>query len=276
MERAMSAVAFLPMYAVRGAQAHADVLWDGLRDAIRSGAIDAPERVAHFASRLEGWLHPDLILGQTCGLPYITKLCDSVELVGTPDYDVEGCPPGFYHSTLVASSADPRTQLSEFPGCTLAINGKDSQSGYGAIMLASAPYARGGRFFQRAIHSGSHETSMRLVASGLADIAAIDSVTWRMSRRFDSHSSGLKAIGTTEPVPGLPFIAAAGKPAAKLFDAVRTGIAALPEATRQAFGLKDVLPLQRRDYEVIMSNLAQAEALHSLPEMEEIPAALSQ
>jgi len=271
----MSAVAFLPMYAVRGAQTHADALWNSLRDAIRGSGIDAPERVAHFAPRLEGWLHPELILGQTCGLPYITKLCNGVELVGTPDYGVEGCAHGFYHSTLVASSADPRTRLSEFPGCTLAINGKDSQSGYGAIMFASAPYARGGRFFQRAIHTGSHEASMRLVARGLADIAAIDSVTWRMSRRFDPETSGLTAIETTEPTPGLPFIAAAGKPAAKLFDAVQTGITALPEATRQAFGLRDVLPLQKRDYEVIMTNLAQAEAVHSLPDMEEIPSALS-
>jgi ABC-type phosphate/phosphonate transport system substrate-binding protein len=271
----MSAVAFLPMYAVRGAQTHADALWNSLRDAIRGSGIDAPERVAHFAPRFEGWLHPELILGQTCGLPYITKLCNGVELVGTPDYGVEGCAHGFYHSTLVASSADPRTRLSEFPGCTLAINGKDSQSGYGAIMFASAPYARGGRFFQRAIHTGSHEASMRLVARGLADIAAIDSVTWRMSRRFDPETSGLRAIETTEPTPGLPFIAAAGKPAAKLFDAVQTGITALPEATRHAFGLRDVLPLQKRDYEVIMTNLAQAEAVHSLPDMEEIPSALS-
>ena len=271
----MSAVAFLPMYAVRGAQAHADALWNCLRDAIRNRGIDAPERLAHFAPRLEGWLHPDLILGQTCGLPYITKLCNSVELVGTPNYGVEGCPPGFYHSTLVASAADPRMQLSEFSGCTLAINGKDSQSGYGAMMFAAAPYARGGRFFARAIHTGSHEASMRLVAMGLADIAAIDSVTWRMSRRFDPETSDLKTIGTTEPAPGLPFIAADGKPAAKLLDAVKTGITALPEASRQTFGLRDVLPFQKRDYEVIMTNLAQAESVHSLPEMEEIPAALS-
>jgi ABC-type phosphate/phosphonate transport system substrate-binding protein len=266
----MSPVAFLPMYAVRGAQHHADALWHCLRDSIRNKGIYAPERLGHFAPRLEGWLHPDLILGQTCGLPYITKLCSRVELVGTPDYGVEGCLPGFYHSTLVASSADTRRRLSEFAGCTLAINGKDSQSGYGAIMLASAPHVQGGRFFQRAIHSGSHEASMRLVASGLADIAAIDSVTWRMSRKFDSSIANLKSIGTTEPTPGLPFIAAAGKPAAKLFDAVRAGIATLPEATRQAFGLKDLLPLRKRDYEVIMTNLKRAEAIHSLPELEEM------
>lgn len=105
----MSSVAFLPMYAVRGTQHHADMLWNCLRDSIRNGGIEAPEQVAHFAPRLEGWLHPDLILGQTCGLPYITKLCNSVELVGAPDHGVEGCPPGFYHSTLVASSTDSRT-----------------------------------------------------------------------------------------------------------------------------------------------------------------------
>jgi ABC-type phosphate/phosphonate transport system substrate-binding protein len=276
MEPAMSMIAFLPMYAVRGAQAHADTLWNCLRDAIRNNGIDAPDHVAQFAPRLEGWLHPELILGQTCGLPYITKLCDSVELVGTPDYGVEGCSPGFYHSTLVVSSGDPRKHLSEFSGCTLALNGIDSQSGYGAIMFASAAYAGRGRFFGRAIHSRSHDASMRLVAKGVADIAAIDSVTWRISRRFDPYTSGgLKAIGTTEPTPGLPFIAARSRPAATLSDAVRTGIAALPESTRLAFGLRDALPFRKEDYEVIKRNLAEAEAVHSLPELEEIPPSLS-
>jgi ABC-type phosphate/phosphonate transport system substrate-binding protein len=271
MERAMNSVAFLPMYAVHGTSHHADILWNCLRDSIRRSGIEAPEQVAHFTPRLEGWLHPDLILGQTCGLPYITRLCNNVELIGTPDYGVEGCPAGFYHSTLVVSSADRRTHLSEFLGCALAINGTDSQSGYGAIMAASAPFARGGRFFGRAIHTGSHDASMRLVAKGVADIAAIDSVTWRMSRQFDPGTSGLKSIGTTEPTPGLPFIAAAGKPGAKLFDAAQAGIASLPETTRQAFGLRDILPLRKQDYEVIKTNLAQAEAVHSLPEMENPP-----
>ncbi len=271
----MSSVAFLPMYVVNGTSVHADALWRCLRDSLGSHGIEAPEQVSHFEPRLKGWLHPELILGQTCGLPYITKLCGSVELVGTPDYGVEGCPAGFYHSTLVVSSADTRKHLSEFVGCTLAVNGRDSQSGYAAVMLASAPFAQAGRFFQRAIHSGSHAASMQFVAKGFADIAAIDSVTWRMSRQFDPVASGLKTIGTTEPTPGLPFIAAAGKADARLFDAVRAGITALPDATRQAFGLRDVLPFEKQDYEPIRTNLARAEAAHTLPDMEEIPAALS-
>jgi ABC-type phosphate/phosphonate transport system substrate-binding protein len=270
MERKMSAVAFLPMYAVRGTHDHTDTLWSCCRDSIRRNGIEAPDQVAHFASRLEGWLHPDLILGQTCGLPYITQLCSKTELVGTPDYAVDGCPPGFYHSTLVVSSTDKRKHLSEFAGCTLTINGKDSQSGYGAIMRAAAPYAQRGRFFQRAIHTRSHATSMQHVANGLADIASIDSVTWRMSRQFDPDTARLKSIGTTEPTPGLPFIAARGKPIERLRDAVRTGVASLPEATRKAYGLTDVLPLPKEKYEVILLHLTQAEAVHALPALEEI------
>jgi len=267
----MSAIAFLPMYAVRGARDHADTLWNYLRDSLRANGFEAPGQVATIAPRIDGWLHPDLILGQTCGLPYITRLCDRVELVGTPDYGVEGCAPGFYHSTLVVSVIDRRQHLSEFLGGTFAVNGKDSQSGYGAMMAAAAPFAESGRFFGRAILTGSHDASMRLVANGLADVAAIDSVTWRISRTFDAETSGLRSIGTTEPTPGLPFIVARRLFDGRLSDAVRAGIAALPGGTRDAFGLRGLVPFRRADYEVIRTNLAEAEAAHSLPELEEMP-----
>jgi ABC-type phosphate/phosphonate transport system substrate-binding protein len=266
----MSAVAFLPMYGLRGARGHADALWQSLRDSLRRSRFEAPDHVSEFSPRLKGWLHPDLMLGQTCGLPYIAKLVDDVELVGTPDYGVDHCPPGFYHSMLVVSASDKRRHLSEFFGGTIAVNGTDSQSGYAAMMRAAAPFAREGRFFGRAIHSGSHDASMRLVAKGLADIAAIDSVTWRISQKFDSIA-GLSVIGTTEPTPGLPFIAAKGKWDSRLLEAVRGGIAALPADTRDAFGLRDVVPFRRADYEVIKANLAEAEAVHALPDLEEMP-----
>lgn len=271
----MKAIAFLPMYAVRGAHHHAATLWGCLRDSLRKSGIEAPDQVSTIAPRIDGWLHPDLILGQTCGLPYITRLCDQTELIGTPDYEVEGCAPGFYHSTLVISAADKRQQLSEFFDGTFALNGKDSQSGYGAMMRAAAPFAKAGRFFGRALHTGSHDASMRLVATGRADIAAIDSVTWRMSRQFGSVTAALRSIGTTEPTPGLPFIAAKARWDRRLYDAVRAGVAGLPGVTRQAFGLRDVLPFERADYEVIKTNLAQAVAVHSLPELEEMSASSS-
>jgi len=83
-----------------------------------------------------------------------------------------------------------------------------------------------------------------------------------------------RSVGTTEPTPGLPFIVAKGKSDGRLFDAVRTVIAALPDDARSAFGLRDVIPFKKADYEVIRTNLAQAEAVHSLPELEEMAATL--
>jgi ABC-type phosphate/phosphonate transport system substrate-binding protein len=269
----MSVIAFLPMYAVCGARHHADVLWSCLRDSLRRSGLETPEQVSSITPRIDGWLHPDLVFGQTCGLPYVTRLCDRVELVGTPDYGVEGCAPGFYHSTLVVSDTDRRQHLSEFLGATFAINDKDSQSGYGAMMRAAVPFAKAGRFFGRAIHTGSHDASMRLVAEGLVDIASIDSVTWRMSRTIERQTQGLKSIGTTEPTPGLPFIVAKGRFDCRLFDAARAGIAALPDDTRRAFGLRGVVEFRHSDYEVIKTNLLEAEAEHSLPELEEMPPA---
>ena len=264
----MSALAFLPMYDVPGTRSHADALWESLRDCIRERGLEAPDQIDRTLGRHDGWLHPDLVLGQTCGLPYMKFLCDDVELVGTPDYGVNGCPPGFYHSSIVVRAVDTRGKLGDFFGGTLAFNGTDSQSGYAAIMRAVAPMALQGRFFGRALCAGSHRRAMQLVADGAADIAAIDTVTWRISSSFDPLALKLKSIETTEPTPGLPFIAGKGKPAKTLLEAARCAVAALPSDTRNAFGLRDVLPFRRQDYEVIVRNLAEAEAAHALPPIE--------
>ena len=267
----MSTLAFLPMYDVPGARGYADALWGSLRDSIRERGLEAPDQVDRTLGRHDGWLHPDLVLGQTCGLPYMKFLCDDVELVGTPDYGVDGCPPGFYHSSIVVRAGDARERLGDFFGGTLAFNGKDSQSGYAAIMRAAAPMALQGKFFGRALCAGSHRRAMQLVADGTADIAAIDSVTWRISVAFDPVASRLKSIETTEPTPRLPFIAGKGKPAKTLFEAARCAVAALPSDARDAFGLRDILPFQRLDYEVIVRNLEAAEAVHALPPIEMVP-----
>jgi hypothetical protein len=101
-------------------------------------------------------------------------------------------------------AADKRRHLSEFFGGTVALNGIDSQSRYGALMRSAAPFTRNGRFFGRAIH---------------------------------------------------------------------TRFASLPDDVANAFGLRDVASLRKSDYEVIRTNLAEAEAVHSLPKLEEMSVA---
>ncbi len=272
---AAPSLAFLPMYDVPGTRAHGDALWVALRDAMRARGIAAPEMLDRTLPRMQAWLHPALLLGQTCGMPYITRLRDAVELAGTPDYCVQGCAPGHYHSTLVARVDDTRDRLPQFLGATLALNGVDSQSGYGAIMRAAAPHAQQGMFFGRAVAAITHTAAMHAVADAHADIASIDSVTWRMSLQADPVTVRLKAIATTEPTPGLPFITSPGDHVPGVRAAVHAGVAAINAPTRAVFGLRGVVDLRRADYEVIARWLVEAQAAHTLPPLEPYAAPLA-
>ena len=105
---------------------------------------------------------------------------------------------------------DPRATLADFRGGRLAINGTDSQSGWGSILHHAAPLAVGGRFFGGVAVSGAHAASVPMVAGGAADLAAIDFVSWRYCLRFLPEAARLRVLMLTEPTPGLPLIAAAG------------------------------------------------------------------
>ena len=93
---------------------------------------------------MAGWTDPGLVLGQTCGLPFVRELAGRVALVGAPDYGLPGCPPGWYRSAVVVRADDPREALAGFRGARLAVNGSDSQSGWGAILHHAAPLAAAG------------------------------------------------------------------------------------------------------------------------------------
>ena len=68
-----------------------DRLWATIRGNLGYGpeSLSSPTDMASF------WQSDDLLFGQTCGMPYRTFLHDRVQLVGTPDYGIEGCPPGY-------------------------------------------------------------------------------------------------------------------------------------------------------------------------------------
>ena len=102
-------IASLPMYDRPETAAANDRLWAGIRDRLRAEGLPAPEALIHGASDLwPQWTSPDLVLSQTCGYPYRSRLHGQVLLVGTPDYGVDGCAPGHYRSVFVARADDPR------------------------------------------------------------------------------------------------------------------------------------------------------------------------
>ena len=135
--------------------------WALIRDALRAQGIPAPERLSDDAEEFAVWTALDLTLSQTCGMPYRLCLHDRVTLIGTPDFGVEGCPPGYYNSVFVVRANDPRETISDFHAARFTYNQTFSQSGY------AAPYAhcraRGFWFAERS-QSHSHRASAKAVA----------------------------------------------------------------------------------------------------------------
>lgn len=227
-------IAALPMYDWPSLAAAHDALWAGIRGRLRAAGRAAPEALDRGIGLWEGWLHPRLVLGQTCGMPYRTRLHGQVVLVGTPDYGLPEAPSGHYYSQLVVRRGAGGT-LADFAERTLAFNGHDSQSGWAAPQNQAAVL---GFRFRRTLHTGAHRDSALAVAGGRADIAAIDAVTWRiLGREMPEVAAALEVIGHTDPTPGLPLIAAAGTDPVPLAEAVAGAIGALEAADRDALGL---------------------------------------
>lgn len=191
------------------------------------------------------WQSPDLLFSQTCGFPFRARLHGSVRLVGTPDYGLEGCPPGYYRSIIVARSADAGKPLEAFHGARMAYNEALSQSGWAAPVNHMAPLGiRPGSLLE----TGGHAKSALAVAEGRADFAALDALTWELLKRYDAFARGLTVIAATEPTPVLPYITAMGRDAEAIATAAEQAIAALPEDDRGALHLRGLVRIPAEDY----------------------------
>ncbi|NND03866.1 MAG: PhnD/SsuA/transferrin family substrate-binding protein [Acidimicrobiia bacterium] len=238
-------IASLPMYLrPELADAH-DRYWSLIRGGLEAAGIAAPERLSQDAAEEEVWLNPGLVLSQTCGMPYRIRLHERVALVGTPDFGLDGCSPGYYRSAIVVRADDPRRELGEFRDAVFAYNQTDSQSGYAAMYHHVAAL---GFWFERTMLSGGHAKSVEAVASGQADVASIDAVSWRLIERYGDTARELRVIDWTEPTPGLPYIAAGDAKVRAVAAAVTAAIDGLADDDRAALGIRALVSIPRRAY----------------------------
>jgi len=164
-------IASLMMYARPELRAANDKLWANIRRCLIEAGIQAPEQLSNDVDPFKVWTDPELVLSQTCGYPFRKVLSDKVTLVGTPDYGLDGCPPGYYNSAIVVRASDKRDVLARYRDAIFAYNDPISQSGF------AAPYAHcrdQGFWFGRKVQSGAHLKSAQLIVTGAADIAALD------------------------------------------------------------------------------------------------------
>jgi hypothetical protein len=185
-----------------------DCAWD---EGIKLPDLTPPEDLP--ADWYAHWLSPDLALSMTCGLPFRTVLKGKVQYIGTLDFGLGG-PPGYYHSQIIT-----RRDLSG-PAQKLAFNSADSQSGWAATQDIPDRAS-----ITAYIETGAHAASLAAVASARADIACLDTVTWRILQKVDPNAAMVVPSGSTRPTPGLPLIAAHGTDPAPLRRALITAIA---------------------------------------------------
>ncbi len=223
-------------------RAEVDREWVELRDSLRVAGIAAPETLARCNADLPAvpggirdasgkviardpatlpprefdfealWLHPNLLFAQTCWGPIELWLGDAVEVVGQDDYSgIEGGESELYSSAILMRRNEVRRGASLaalLAGLRLAYNVADSMSGYMALERDLIADGSGLAIFSERIVSGGHRKSIRMVASGEADVAAVDCKSWALAQSHEPAARELAVVGWTERRKGLPFVTA--------------------------------------------------------------------
>ncbi len=250
----------LPMYdwpEVRAATASLEAhLQKALLDALDPAGTMS--EVAPASADLEAnWLHPGLLLSQTCGYPLTQALRDRVALLGVPHYRADGCEGPYYCSQIIVRKSTAHARLEDLRGAVAVLNSTDSQSGMSAFRRAVAGVANGARFFNQVTVSGSHLASMECVALGLADVGCIDTVSWWLAgRELPELAGNLRSIGRSQSAPGLPLITSRAHSAAereRMVAAVEE-VFTDPETqeSRERLGIRGFTRLSLDAYDVIV------------------------
>lgn len=142
-------------------------------------------------------------LGFVCGLPYVRNVAqDHYELMAIPVMamkagtfaDAKGYDdiPGKYYSYTIVRKDSPLNTWADLKGKSYAFSEMTSNSGYNLprAKLVSLGF-RDWTYFSKVIVSGSHEESIRLVASGAVDASSVDSLVLdydRMQQYAAAHN----------------------------------------------------------------------------------------
>lgn len=234
----MPLTATLPMYDWPECRAETDARWARLREALRDEGFDAPHELTRADDLAALWLSPDLLVGETCSRPLATFLHGRVRYVATPVHDAPGCGRGSYRSVVVrrgpgADMPPPDTHeaviAADMLSGRLAANEPGSMSGYVTLIFDCGDLGLALPTDGDILWTGAHRESIRAVASGRADYAVIDCVSWRLARRLEPAAAGLRVAGWASSRPGLPLVTALSRTDDEV-EAIRRAVMAAMDA----------------------------------------------
>jgi ABC-type phosphate/phosphonate transport system substrate-binding protein len=198
------------MYDFPTLKAATDEFWSAIAARLRAAGIpDVPSTLTRDMSHVEIWRDPRLLFGQACQYPLASARHEAVRLLAIPAYSAPGCEGSRYRSAVIVKAEEPALSLADLRGRRCAVNERDSNSGSNLLRAAIAPLAEHGRFFSKVLQTGGHLASVRAVAEGAADVAAIDCVSYAHIRHFRPElTARLRILDWTPSSPGLPYVTA--------------------------------------------------------------------
>jgi len=110
-----------------------------------------------------------------------------------------------YHSYIIAPKTSTASSLNDLRGKKFAFT--DPQSNTGSLVPTYMLARRGETpqsFFHEYFYSNSHDNSIRAVADGQADGAAVDSLIWEFINRVDPALTAKTRIVEKSPPYGIP------------------------------------------------------------------------
>jgi len=238
------------------ARAH-DQWWAGIRTCLeQEGMADIPESLRHEQPVRSLWDDPGLLLSQCCGYDVVHRYREPFSILLVPHYAAPGCSGPCYSSRVLVHEDSRFDTLESLRGAVAVINGPESQSGMNGLMCLVQPLQQDGRFFSRIQVSGAHVSSLAALQQRQADVAAIDCVTHALLARYRPAAvQGLRQIGWTASVPGLPYVTLTGYPEAQQAALRRALMSAFVapalKPVREALLLDGFSLLGAQDYRVI-------------------------
>jgi len=154
----------------------------------------------------------DIDIACVCGLPYVlsrelpqppTRLM-AVPIPLEPRY--KGRP--IYYSDVIVRADSPYRRIEELKGRVWAYNDELSNSGYNLprAFLIRKGLEKG--HLGKIIRTGSHEESIRAVATGAADVSAVDSLVLDYERfRGSEYARKVRVIHSLGPAGIVPVVA---------------------------------------------------------------------
>lgn len=147
----------------------------------------------------------DVTLALVCTNPYLEGKEDfGMELLAAPVVDGQTV----YYSLLITSADDGAASLADLRGATFAFSDPLSNTGrlaplYQLAQIGETPET----FFDRTIFTYAHDSSIRAVADGIVDAAAVDSLVFEQMRKTDPDIiAKLKVVDRWGPFGIGPFV----------------------------------------------------------------------